>query len=277
MDTNKNRKEEPVSLIKCLCYELYKASWLRKHIPEKILLKTIRDYYEGLLEDGSEASDASYESYLNDVGFSGEMYVSFNEFLEHEYLAKGYIWLLLDGAPHLFQMYLKDIGAVDEQKMNNTAINNSSVSNPNHSPIAEDNSLDSLSFNWERFTEEHYADFLKKREDFLHESNDYIGAVYVGDIAIDLTAGWGEVGEGRERVFFDFYVANEDTGYGYKNDTIPYDHADGNEINVPSGMTYAEFKEKIEILFKEYIVFFDMTHGETYSLLEHAMRPLMIW
>jgi hypothetical protein len=72
---------------------------------------------------------------------------------------------------------------------------------------------------------------------------------------------------------FNFYVAHEDTGYGYKDDTLPYDYADGFDMEIPYNLSYDEFKTKTEKMIMEYIE----AYKGAYSLVEHANRPLEIW
>ena len=74
---------------------------------------------------------------------------------------------------------------------------------------------------------------------------------------------------------YDFYVAHENTGYGYKNNFLPYDYADGGAMNVPYRMSYEKFVEKAEELFEDYIRMNDKMCD--YSLVEHANRELEIW
>lgn len=127
-----------------------------------------------------------------------------------------------------------------------------------------------MKFDWRRFTEEDYKNMLNGKEDF--------GQVYVGDICIELVV----EAEGtfihdsfsvKELVCVNFYVLHEDTGYGYKDDVLPYDYADGFDIDRPYGLSYDEFMKKIEKLSSEY---FESYNGN-YSLIEHANRPLEIW
>lgn len=127
-----------------------------------------------------------------------------------------------------------------------------------------------MNFDWSKFTEAEY----KK----LFEEEDYIGAAYIGDICIEFVVetvsyytndNWNT----DEIVEVNFYVAHEDTGYGYKDYVLPYDYADGFDIGRPYGLSYDEFKEKIERMSVEYI---EAYKGD-YSLVEHANRPLEIW
>ena len=124
-----------------------------------------------------------------------------------------------------------------------------------------------MKFDWRNFTEEDYCKYIKKRNVGVFDCEDYIGSVHIGDISIDLV----DLGE-ENLLNYDFYVAHEDTGYGYKNG-IPYDHADGNGMDIPYDLSYDEFKVKAEKLFMEYIE----AYRGIYSLVEHASRPLEIW
>lgn len=125
-----------------------------------------------------------------------------------------------------------------------------------------------MKFDWSMFTKVDYDKYIKKRIDKVFDCHDYIGAVYIGDISIDLI----DCGE-ENLLVYNFYVAHEDTGYGYKNNIIPYDYADGNGMDIPYGLSYDEFKSKAEKLFMEYIE----AYNGSYSLVEHANKVLEIW
>ena len=148
-------------------------------------------------------------------------------------------------------------------------------------------------FNWDRFTEDDYKNMLDEKEDF--------GQVYVGDICIELVVEScgvidlkNETQECDTILLYNFYVAHENTGYGYKDEGIvnvggrgmPYDFANGDAMTMPChDLLYSDFKNKAEELFKQYIVNNDKIHTSNYktgqiveySLVEHANRPLEIW
>ena len=88
--------------IQTLCYELYKIVWMRR-ISTQRKIEAIEDYYLNI-----NMSDYPFEKYLEENGYSGELYVYFDEFLESEYTDKGYMKLLLNN-DELFQEYLNDI------------------------------------------------------------------------------------------------------------------------------------------------------------------------
>lgn len=123
-----------------------------------------------------------------------------------------------------------------------------------------------LSFEWDMFSEDRYNEMKKELP------NDYVGAVYIGDISIDILYDTTD-----NMLMFDFYVLGEDTGYGYtlKSDT-PYDYADGIglKLDVFTNMSYEEFRLYVEPLFVEHICKYD--NGK-YSLLEHAKKPVARW
>lgn len=94
------------SMIQKLCYDLYKVYWKRSHgITAEIEMDTIKDYYEGLVDD---EESYTYDDYLEEFGYNGEVYVCFAEFMDAEYLDKEFICTLLDNN-HLIAMYLDDI------------------------------------------------------------------------------------------------------------------------------------------------------------------------
>ncbi len=130
-----------------------------------------------------------------------------------------------------------------------------------------------MKFDWSNFTKENY-------KDMLNGNIGYCGAVHVGDICIEFITEKGTVINGinsvvnqEEYVMCNFYVADEDTGYGYKDDGMPYDYADGIDVKMPYKLSYDGFIVKVESLLTEYIE----TYNGDYSLVEHANRQLKMW
>lgn len=94
------------SMISKLCYELYKVDWKHSHmITAEREMDSIKDYYEGLVDSDTEYT---YNDYLEEFGYDGELYVCYEEFLDAEYLDEDYICSLLDNE-NLIDMYRKDI------------------------------------------------------------------------------------------------------------------------------------------------------------------------
>lgn len=127
-----------------------------------------------------------------------------------------------------------------------------------------------MKFDWRYLTEADYKNVFKA-------NSDYIGSVHIGDICIELVMEHGGTWirskyNPIDNAMFNFYVAHEDTGYGYK-EKLPYDYADGFDMEIPYELSYDEFKTKAEKLFTEYIE----AYKGNYSLVEHANRPLEIW
>lgn len=137
-----------------------------------------------------------------------------------------------------------------------------------------------MKFDWRNFTEEDYKNYLAKCVAKIFDCNDYLGAVRVGDICIELLDSYwfgadDEYDELEKALAYNFYVAFEDTGYGYKNNGLTYDYAGGVFIDAPYDMSYEEFKNKMEKLFEEFITENNETNG--YSLVKHANKRLKIW
>ena len=132
-----------------------------------------------------------------------------------------------------------------------------------------------MKFDWSRFTEDNYKNMLNGKADWY-------GAVHIGDICIELVV---EFCNDEKFVICNFFVAHEDTCYGYKNDVLPYDYADGFDMEMPYNLSYDKFKANVENLSMEYIMENDKWRSwncETnqivnYSLVDHANRPLEIW
>ena len=91
--------------IKKLCYELYKLDWKQSHnITNETEKKVMRDYQKYLIDDSY-----TYEDYIEEFGYDGNLYVCFEEFCDNEYHKTDYMCaLLIDN--YLINMYYKDIG-----------------------------------------------------------------------------------------------------------------------------------------------------------------------
>lgn len=138
---------------------------------------------------------------------------------------------------------------------------------------ANDNSevTEAYKINWSEMKYASYKELLS----FLisNEGNeDLIGKIRVGDICIDVI-NHPEV----EKIFFDFYVLSEDTGYGFSKG-IPYSYAD--DFSISYNDIYVAMKqnqsmmENIENEIENHIKTFA---SNEYSLIEHAKRELVIW
>ena len=91
--------------IRKLCYELYKIDWKHSHITKEREMDSIKDYYEGLIDNDSEYT---YENYIEEFGYNGELYVCFEEFCDAEYYNVDYMRTLLDN-DRLINIYHEDI------------------------------------------------------------------------------------------------------------------------------------------------------------------------
>lgn len=95
-------------MIKKLCYELYKIDWKHSHmITHEREMDSIKDYYQEVLTDNM-GDIYSYENFLEKHGYSGELYVCFDEFCENEYLDETYMHFLLDNE-QLISLYNADV------------------------------------------------------------------------------------------------------------------------------------------------------------------------
>ena len=68
-------------------------------------MDSIKDYYEGLIDNDSEYT---YEDYIEEFGYDGELYVCFEEFCDAEYYNVDYMRTLLDN-DRLINIYHEDI------------------------------------------------------------------------------------------------------------------------------------------------------------------------
>lgn len=88
-------------MFKEFCYQLYKAKWLERISPE-CQLQTITTWFKEF------SKESSFEQYLDEYGYNGELYASFNEFLNNEYLDESIMRDLLDD--YFFEKYKEERG-----------------------------------------------------------------------------------------------------------------------------------------------------------------------
>ena len=91
--------------IRKLCYELYKIDWKHFHITKEREMDSIKDYYDGLVNNDYEYT---YEDYIEEFGYDGELYVCYEEFCDTEYYDVDYMCTLLDN-DKLINIYHKNI------------------------------------------------------------------------------------------------------------------------------------------------------------------------
>ena len=131
-----------------------------------------------------------------------------------------------------------------------------------------------MKINWDDLKEKNYTNDKTKLAEMV---DDCIGFIRIGEICVDvLIRDHGDGDIPKYAYSYDFYVANEDTGYGYKTDmnNLPYDYADGTDLKDLS-LSYDEFVKKSEELITKFIEENDKVNG--YSLVEKANKPLLIW
>lgn len=106
----KKEKEENFNFnFRKLAYELYKEYWVDFHISKERLMDTRRKYIRDCKMCVDEKLKIStYEEWIAENGFDGELYVCFDEFCENEYMDwKFMVYLLND--EDLIAMYKEDV------------------------------------------------------------------------------------------------------------------------------------------------------------------------
>lgn len=94
-------------MISMLCYELYKVDWKHKHmITADREMDSIKGYYE--VHPDMDDTEYTYNDYLEEFGYDGELYVCYEEFWENEYQDDDYMCSLLNNEK-LIAMYHKAI------------------------------------------------------------------------------------------------------------------------------------------------------------------------
>lgn len=98
--------------IRELAYTIYKINWMR-HISAEQMSDIVKDYFDECqsLRDEGIMPDQTLDEYIEERGFSGQIYVCFDEFMQSEYKDREYIQSLLSESQ--FKQYLDDIDTID--------------------------------------------------------------------------------------------------------------------------------------------------------------------
>lgn len=92
--------------IRELAYELYKMDWMRR-ISCGVQMEVLKEYYQETTEEDREVY--TFEDYVLEYGYSGQLYVGFNEFLRAEYLDEFYMKSIFYKNDKLFKEYQEDL------------------------------------------------------------------------------------------------------------------------------------------------------------------------
>ena len=123
-----------------------------------------------------------------------------------------------------------------------------------------------MKFNWNGFTRERYNEMVSE-----FGADSYYGNVIAGDLCFDIVIRYYT--DNVPTITLDCYVANEDTGYGYR-DGMAYDYADGTYVD-GTDMSYTQFQIRAENAIRSYVENNDNVFG--YSLVEKANETWSIW
>ena len=92
--------------IRELAYELYKMDWMRR-IPCGVQMDTLKDYYQETTEEDRE--EYTFEDYILEHGYQGQLYACYEEFLRAEYLDESYMRSLFYKNDDLLKEYQEDL------------------------------------------------------------------------------------------------------------------------------------------------------------------------
>lgn len=123
-----------------------------------------------------------------------------------------------------------------------------------------------MKFNWNGFTRGRYNEMVSE----WHQDWTY-GNIICGDLCFDVVIRY--YGYDEPTITLDCYVANEDTGYGYR-DGMAYDYADGTYVD-GTDMSYTQFQVRAENAIRNYVENNDKVFG--YSLVEKANETWSTW
>lgn len=93
-----------INSIRQLAYELYKIDWMRQISPER-QMDSLRQYYDDKKLCPGDTS--VYNDIIDEFGYDGDIYETFDEFLESKYLEADYMKALLNSSQ--YEDYEKDV------------------------------------------------------------------------------------------------------------------------------------------------------------------------
>lgn len=134
-----------------------------------------------------------------------------------------------------------------------------------------------FNFNWKNFTEKDYKKAIKAfKKNAKEQADEYLGFISVGELKFDVIfRDYSDDDNIKMAISYDCYVLNEDTGYGYTNNGMPYDYADGTDLYNFLNLSYQDFVSKSEELLTRFI---NENEGRKhYSLVAKAAASLSNW
>lgn len=104
-------------------YEVYKRDWINTHISNERYIWTMNEYYKEKKDNLNYPDFPSFKDYIEENGFDfGEIYCSYDEFLDFEYQQKNY-WKSLINDEEIYGEYLEDLEILkEEEKTDNLEI-----------------------------------------------------------------------------------------------------------------------------------------------------------
>lgn len=80
------------------CYQLYCDDWTKTHLTAEDTKAEMEEWEQATASDDDAAEEyPTFESWLNDNGYGGELYASVGEFSESEFVDADYMEGLLSG------------------------------------------------------------------------------------------------------------------------------------------------------------------------------------
>lgn len=109
-----------VNDIRTLCYNLYIMDWKKDHnitIDDEVAaMKSYLKEYPPECFTEANPPELTFDEYLMERGFNGEIYACYEEFLDNEYCDEEYIESLLTGISGKYlKQYKKDNAALQEE------------------------------------------------------------------------------------------------------------------------------------------------------------------
>lgn len=102
----KEQVEMNEEMLKKIIYELYKVDWEQEHkITPNIKRSFMIDYYKYLFNPEAY----SFQDYLEEFGYDGELYLSFEDFLKEIYFKEDYVRKLINDDEEILDYYLTTV------------------------------------------------------------------------------------------------------------------------------------------------------------------------
>lgn len=101
-----NPQRNRLSMLERMCYDIYKEDWLLNHVRDSEVKDAMAEYYGKCTRDRKFRLEyPTFDSYIEEIGYSDGIYVSKAEFCQNEFLNGDFMAELLEDYVDLYDAW----------------------------------------------------------------------------------------------------------------------------------------------------------------------------